>query len=163
MFTNRGAPRVNAAGAEFVVVLFVVVFHGRDCRSHRAVIRVTVFEIAANAAIAFVVFAAAVVAFISATVFVMISAIVYVVIVAIGCFCSSYLLDLDRCEWKNEVSMLRKVSGIYVKAYGRMAVNIVSHRYMLTFTDHLCECYQLFQISHNADVYRCLLACAIVI
>jgi hypothetical protein len=43
-----------------VVVLFVVVFHGRRCRAVIEV-AVAVFEVAVNAAIAFVVFAAAVV------------------------------------------------------------------------------------------------------
>jgi hypothetical protein len=51
-------------------------------------------KIAVNAAIAFVVFAAAVVV------------IVTVFIIATGCFYSSYLLDVDRCEGKNGVSML---------------------------------------------------------
>jgi len=27
---------------------------------------------------------------------------------------------------------------------------------MLTFTDHFGECYQLFQISHNAEIYQYL-------
>jgi hypothetical protein len=74
---NRGVLRVNAAGAGFVFV-----FHGRGCRSH-----FVVFEVAVNAAIAFVVFAVVIV--ISATV---------VVVIAIGCFYSTYLLDVDRCE-----------------------------------------------------------------
>jgi hypothetical protein len=80
-------------------------------------VAVAVFEIAVNAAIAFVVFvaiivvnvivvviAAVVVAVISAAVVVVISAIV--VVIAVECFYSSYLLDVDCCEWKNGVSML---------------------------------------------------------
>jgi hypothetical protein len=100
--TNRGAPRVNAAGAGFVVVLFVVVFHDRGYRSHRAVIEVAiaVFEIAV---IAFVVFTAVVVI------------ISEIVLSAVGCIYSSCLFDGDRSEWKNGVSMLRKVTGIYTQ------------------------------------------------
>jgi hypothetical protein len=83
-----------------VVVLFIVVFHSRGCHSRRTVVEVSValYEIAVNATIAFVVFVAA------------------VVVIAVGCFYSSYLLDVDRCEWKNGVSMLRKVTGIYTQS-----------------------------------------------
>jgi len=38
-----------------------------------------------------------------------------------------------------------------------MAVNVDSPRCMLTFTNHFGECYQLFQISHNVDIYQYLL------
>jgi len=31
----------------------------------------------------------------------------------------------------------------------RIVVNVDSHRYMLTFTDHFGECYQFFQIPYN--------------
>jgi hypothetical protein len=47
--------------------------------------------------------------------------------------------------------------------YDRIAVNVDSHRCTLTFSDHFGECYQLFQISHNADIYQYLMTCAIVI
>jgi hypothetical protein len=62
-----------------VVVLFIVVFHGRGYRSRRKV------AIAVNVAIAFVVFS----------------------VIAGGCSYSSYLLDVDRCEWKNSVDALK--------------------------------------------------------
>jgi hypothetical protein len=86
MSTNRGTPRINAAGAGFVVVLFVVVFHGLGFYSRRAVVEVAValFENTVNTTFA-----------------------CFVIVIAVGYFYSSYILDVDRCEWKNGVSMIR--------------------------------------------------------
>jgi hypothetical protein len=73
---NRGASRVNATGAGFVVILFVVVFHGRDCRSRRAVVNVVIAaaEIAVDTVIAFaVIFEVVVVAVIAAVVVVIVT------------------------------------------------------------------------------------------
>jgi hypothetical protein len=107
--SNRGAPHVNAAGVKFVVVLFVVVFTAVVATAAMQLSRfaIAVFEIAVNVAIAFVVFAAAVV---------VISVIVVVIVIAVRCFYSSNLLDIDRCEWRNGVSILRKVTVIYIQS-----------------------------------------------
>jgi hypothetical protein len=103
-FTNHGALRENDAGAGFAVVLFVVIFHGRGCHSRRAIVEVAV---AMNTAIAFVIFATAVVVIDTVVIAVIYAIVVVVVIViAVRCFYCSYPLDFDRCEWKNGVSML---------------------------------------------------------
>jgi hypothetical protein len=90
--TNRRAPRVNTAGSGIRGYFSRPWLLSPCLRSPQFVV--------------FTVFTAAVIAVISEI----------VVVIAVGYFDSSYLLDVDRCEWKNRVSMFRKMIGIYIQS-----------------------------------------------